>query len=150
MCDPSSDEEILPAGSMACRVGALHRCFTAAASRLLRPHGVTPAQAYVLYEVREGQQSPTGIANALGVELSSVSRLLGRMERDGLLRRDVDPDDRTRVVVSLTLEGRGLAERIDFHAEVIHDAVERALTPDEVARLNGWIERVARELDTVE
>lgn len=42
------------------------------------------------------------VAAALDLEHSTVSRLLGEIEEDGLVRRGVDPADRRRTTVSLT------------------------------------------------
>ncbi len=141
--------DLLPNGSLACRVGVLSRAFTAAASRLLQPFGVTPSQAHLFYELRKGTATPTEIARAMGVEPSSVSRLLGTMEKQGLVRREIDEGDRTRINVTLSHDGETLAERIDFHADAIESAVRRALTPSELKELGGWMERIARELQTV-
>ena len=85
----------------------------------------------------------------MGVEPSSVSRLLGTMERQGLVRREIDGRDRTRINVTLSDDGEALAERIDFHADAIESAVKRALTPSELQQLNEWMELIARELQTV-
>lgn len=140
---------MLPTGSHACRIGVLSRAFTAAASRILSPFDVTPSQANLFYQLRNDSATPTEIARAMGVEPSSVSRLLGTMEREGLLQREMDAGDRTRINVTLTDSGNELADRIDFHAEVIQDAVERALTPSELRQFEEWMERIARELQAV-
>ena len=141
--------DLLPNGSLACRVGVLSRAFTAAASRLLQPFGVTPSQAHLFYELRKGTATPTEIARGMGVEPSSVSRLLGTMERQNLVRREIDGGDRTRINVTLSDDGEALAERINFHADAIETAVQRALAPSELKQLGEWMERIARELQTV-
>lgn len=146
----ATEQNVLPSGSLACRVGVLARSFTGAVSRILQPFGVTPSQAHLYYEVRNGALAPTEIARAMGVEASSVSRLLGTMEKRGLVHREIDASDRTRINVSLTAAGASVGEEIDFHAGVIQGAVERALTPAELAQLEIWIERVARELQGVQ
>ncbi len=61
------------------------------------------------------QVSPVSVkdvALALELEHSTVSRLLGEMEDDGLLTRGVDPGDRRRTTVALTTLG----------SEVVNDA----------------------------
>lgn len=141
--------DVLPNGSLACRVGVLSRAFTAAVSRLLKPFGVTPSQAHLFYELREGKATPTEIAQAMGVEPSSVSRLLGTMEKRDLVRREIDGADRTRINVTLSEDGAELAERIDFHAAAIEAAAQRALAPSELKQFGEWMERIARELQMV-
>lgn len=149
MTTETTPVDLLPNGSLACRMGVLSRAFTATVSRLLQPFGVTPAQAHLFYELRKGTATPTEIARAMGVEPSSVSRLLGTMEKQGLVRREIDADDRTRINVTLSDDGEALAERIDFHADAIETAVQKALAPSELKQLGEWMERIARELQTV-
>ena len=80
-------------------------------------------------ELTESGRSVTvkEVAAALELEHSTVSRLLGEAEADGLLVRGEDPADRRRTTVSLTFLGR----------QVVADsaAMRRFLTR---AVLDGW------------
>lgn len=53
-----------------------------------------------------GQATVKDVAAALELEQSTVSRLLGEAEADGLVVRGGDPADRRRTTVSLTFLGR--------------------------------------------
>lgn len=78
---------------------------------LLAPWGLSYQQLLVLALLWQDEpQSPGRIATALTLDSSSVTGLLSRLERDGLVRREVDPTDRRRVTVHPTeraLEVRG-------------------------------------------
>lgn len=120
---------ITDSNSLACSLNILSRQINAAAARLLGPLGITPSQANVLYELSKGETSPSTIARNMGVDASSLSRLLGTLEKKGYLERAIDPDNRTRIALQLTEEGRQLALRADPHAEQIQRRIESALSP---------------------
>ncbi|CAB4953640.1 unannotated protein [freshwater metagenome] len=63
-----------------------------------------------LSELEESSSSVSvkDVATALDLEHSTVSRLLGEIEEDGLLTRGVDPNDRRRTTVELTSLGRAV------------------------------------------
>ena len=56
--------------------------------------------------------SQTGLAEQLGVEQATLSIMLGRMEKAGLVRRRTDPEDARVTRVCATAKGllRGLTE----------------------------------------
>ena len=53
----------------------------------------------------------TELADALGITTSSVTSLIDRMERSGLVKRQPHPRDRRRTVVQLTKYGVESVER---------------------------------------
>jgi DNA-binding MarR family transcriptional regulator len=74
---------------------------------------------------------------------SGITRLLDRMERDGLISRTTSATDRRRFDVSLTPHGRQRFGQIwPVHADGIERYFAQHLTPGDVTEL-------ARILDTV-
>ncbi|MCK9356689.1 MAG: MarR family winged helix-turn-helix transcriptional regulator [Dehalococcoidia bacterium] len=76
----------------------------------LEQYGVSPVQAgtmFVIYAMG-GKTRPADIARWLVREPHSISGLLSRMETDGLLKREPDPDRRNAVSISLTEYGRDI------------------------------------------
>lgn len=53
------------------------------------------------------------VADLLGLEHSTASRLLGEAEADGLVVRGTDPQDRRRTTVELTADGRAVVRDSD-------------------------------------
>jgi DNA-binding MarR family transcriptional regulator len=49
---------------------------------------------------REGPLSPTSLAKLTGLHPATLTGILDRLERDGWISRDRDPDDRRGVVIS--------------------------------------------------
>jgi DNA-binding MarR family transcriptional regulator len=72
--------------------------------------GVTETQA-ISNLMAAKTMGQTELAEALGITTSSVTSLIDRMERNGLVRRQPHPRDRRRTVVQLTKYGMECIER---------------------------------------
>jgi DNA-binding MarR family transcriptional regulator len=78
----------------------------------LKKLGVTYLQYLVLVVLWEcDEMSVGGLAAAQQMDLGSISPMLKRMEKNGLLVRGRDPNDERRVVISLSAKGHALRER---------------------------------------
>ncbi|HET8969919.1 MAG TPA: MarR family transcriptional regulator [Candidatus Nanopelagicales bacterium] len=86
------------------------------------------------------------VAAAMQLEHSTVSRVLGELEIDELVRREVDPSDRRRTVVSLSERGRAVLA--DSHE--LRRALTRTVLADwdsaEVGSLTRLLERLAASI----
>ena len=93
--------------------------------RMARTLGVTGPQRLVIRVVGQtADLMATQIATTLGIHPSTLTGVLARLERQGLLRRVTDPDDRRRFRFRLTSAGR----RIDRERRgTVEAAVRRAL-----------------------
>ena len=76
-------------------------------------HGLTGPQMLCLREISEQNSLTTG-ALALAVALSpaTLTGILDRLEMRGLVSRERRPEDKRRVVVSLTAHGRQMAQEL--------------------------------------
>jgi DNA-binding MarR family transcriptional regulator len=74
-----------------------------------RPLGLKIEGVRVLFRLLGGDRTVNELARLTGVEISTLSRLLGRMTDMGLLTRRRDDADARSVIVSLTDKGRKLA-----------------------------------------
>ncbi len=77
---------------------------------------LTPTQAQMLCLLRTEPRGMAELCRVLGVERSSMTGLVDRAERSGLVERRPDPDDRRAVRVALTPAGDAAARR--FHDEL--------------------------------
>lgn len=104
----------------------------------LRPHGLTPAQYNVLRILRgaheEGGLCRFEISDRLVTPGPDVTRLLDRLEAEGLVSRSRDPEDLRRKQAQVTLQGLDLLGRLDEEIEVLH---RRQLGHIEEERLRG-------------
>jgi DNA-binding MarR family transcriptional regulator len=88
--------------------------------RALHPHGLGASDFEVLDILASETATESGeqcrvqnIAGRVHLSQSALSRLIGRLEKDGLVERTVCQEDRRGVWVALTRKGR------DLHAEVL-------------------------------
>ncbi len=79
-----------------------------------RESGLTPQQYQAMLAIRgHGRQMTIGeLAEAMLVRHHSAVELVDRLVRAGLIVRSETPDDRRRVVVTLTARARALLERL--------------------------------------
>ena len=76
---------------------------------LLRHHGLGLSEYRALAELAGaavGELRMQELADALGLNQSSVSRLIGRLDVAGLTRREMCPNDRRGVYTAITERGR--------------------------------------------
>jgi DNA-binding MarR family transcriptional regulator len=101
-----------PLLELALSVKAGQRAFERMGDEAYRPLGLTTAQADALMVLAAaGPVSLKELGSLLIAEAGHPSRLVDRLVAAGLVERRPAPDDRRRVVLSLTAEGRRLAER---------------------------------------
>ncbi len=86
------------------------------------------------------------VAAALDLEHSTVSRLLGDAEADGLLVRGGDPDDRRRTTVSLTPLGRQLVADSEALRRAFARIVLAGWERPDVETLSCFVARLADSL----
>jgi DNA-binding MarR family transcriptional regulator len=102
---------------------AVRRAFADAS----RAHDLTPVQAELLCVLTTGRTTMTELSHLLDIEKSSLSGLVDRAERRGLVRRAQLPGDRRRYYVELTHDGGRVA--LACHHEVTRrlEALARGL-----------------------
>ena len=75
---------------------------------------LTLTEARVVFELAQRERTEVAaLREALGLDAGYLSRLIGRLERRGLLKRARSPEDARRQVLSLTAAGRRKFELLD-------------------------------------
>lgn len=80
-----------------------------------REHGLTPQQGQLLCVLMAQSFGMSELGTMLGLAKSSLTGLVDRTERNGLVRREPDARDTRAVRVALTPRGSRVAE--EFYAE---------------------------------
>ncbi|WP_243372998.1 MarR family winged helix-turn-helix transcriptional regulator [Microvirga solisilvae] len=84
----------------------------------------------------EGRSSPKAIEEAALFEQYNLSRLLDRMEAEGLVRRIPYPGDKRRQLIEITGEGRALQKRMwGFYGPAINRSIGDRLSEKEAVQL---------------
>jgi DNA-binding MarR family transcriptional regulator len=115
------------------------RRFLRRSEECAREHGITPAQHLLLLQIagsESGQTTVSELVDKLSLTQSTVTELVQRAARDGLLARRTSTTDGRVVHLSLTEDGHDKLKRV--HSEL---GVERA-------QLRRMIDRLERGPDT--
>ena len=135
---------------------ALHRVARAVTNprlheRLLRASGVRidRAGATLLLKLVAGGDAlrVTDLADLLGVDAPTVTRKVQQLEREELVVRRVDPNDRRAVRVCLTPSGRRTIDRIWTARRVWLESLLMGWSDDDLAALGTLFGRFAQGLD---
>jgi DNA-binding MarR family transcriptional regulator len=107
-----------------------------------RDHGLTPQQGQLLCVLMAQPYGMGELSTMLGLAKSSLTGLVDRTERNGLVRREPDPRDTRAVRVALTPKGGKLADAFYTDACRRIDALPGALGAAERDVLTGLLARV--------
>jgi MarR family transcriptional regulator, organic hydroperoxide resistance regulator len=132
-------------GPLSYAIFRLARAHRAYAARLLRGLGLHPGQELLLMRLleRDGQTQSELLA-AVGLDHSTVSKSLRRMQEAGLLTREPAEHDRRVTRVSLTDGGRAMREPLEKMWAELERASVGDLDPDTVERFIATSEIIRR------
>ncbi|WP_327176391.1 MarR family transcriptional regulator [Streptomyces sp. NBC_01335] len=108
----------------------------AALGEVAAAHGLSIAQLRLFGVLRDREPGMQELARLLGLDKSSVSGLVDRAERRGLVRRSPSPHDRRAVRVALTEQGHQLAREATAEAGRHVHALAAHLTDAQRAQLS--------------
>lgn len=117
------------------------------ANRHLADHGLTISQFGVLEAVYHlGPLNQRQLADKILRSSGNLTMVIDNLERDGLVRRERDPQDRRVMNIFLTPEGEALISRVlPDHVRGIRD-VFAGLTPGELGHLADLTRKLGRGL----
>jgi DNA-binding MarR family transcriptional regulator len=111
-------------------------------ARLWERAELTLTQLSALRELRDGPQTASRLGAAVGLSPASVTRLVDRLERRGLVSRRREIDDRRYVEIRLEPAAERLLGQLKVvKGTALHSAVE-AMDPDERRRLTAGLCRL--------
>ena len=109
----------------------------------LREHGLSDQQWRVLRVLGEHGTVETGrVAREAFILGPSLTGVLARMERDGLVRRERDPVDQRRSVVEATPKGLKLVQKLSRTIEAHYGWMEESIGKQKLAELYGLLDEV--------
>ena len=133
------------AGELSYTVFALARAHRARAAQLLRGMGLHPGQEHLIMQLldRDGQTQQE-LLESVGLDQSTVSKSLRRMEEAGLLTREPAPHDRRVRLVTLTDRGRALRGPLEAMWAQLEASSVAGLEDDDVVRFIAIASRIER------
>ena len=134
------------------RLYTASRLLTQAYNPLLAEHGLTYPQYLVLMVLWEKDSQPVNdIAKRLFLETNTVTPLLQRMEKEGVLTRRKGEKDARQMIVSLTGKGRDLQEKLADVPFAIGNAVAcDSVTPETAPELFRMLDGIIAKLSSLQ
>lgn len=110
--------------------------------------GVSVTQCYALEAlVWHGPQSVAALADFLLLNSSTVSRVVDSLTKKGLVRREVNPDDRRAVILSATEQGEIICRQITEDMKARERQLIDDLSPAQRADLIRLIQGLADDYE---
>jgi DNA-binding MarR family transcriptional regulator/predicted N-acetyltransferase YhbS len=132
-------------------VRAFNRSYTRFLDALNEHHLHTPfslTEARVLYEISQRDETEvSALRQTTGLDAGYLSRLLGRFEENGLVRRDRSGSDARRQVIRLTNKGHDSFRVLDTKTVGHIRALLADLSEEEQVRLIEAMDMIRRRID---
>jgi len=98
-----------------------------------RELGLSPIEGHVLSYLRSYAPAPIGeLVRVFGIKQSTLTSLLDRLEKAGLVHREINRDDRRSFLIHISAEGKELAERLNRVLETLEEEIRRRVSPRDV------------------
>jgi DNA-binding MarR family transcriptional regulator len=115
--------------------------------RALAPIGLTARQALILLSCDLGEANTAAeLANLYGLEASSITRLVDRLEKKRLIERTSSRSDRRKAILVLTRKGKAALQSAVRIAGPIAIATWKGVTEDERKTLAAIVNKVLNNL----
>jgi len=90
----------------------------------------------------QGPTSQAELGRRLSIDRSDLHALLGELERDGIVTRVRDEQDRRRNVVMLTRAGQSVLAQLDMRIDAAQDALLEPLSAGERRELSRLLQKL--------
>jgi len=136
----------LSIGSLTSKTG---RLFTRLMEQKLKPAGMRAGQIPVFLALGKGEvRTQTVLAELAGIEQPGMATLLARMDRDGLIEREPDPDDKRVSQIRLSPVGLTKSQQVIPIMEGASEEAFKGFTPLERDILITLLERMSSSLES--
>lgn len=134
---PVSDQE-----RIACGLHMASRGLSSALTDAVKSHGLNWMEANLLLKLDFGLDSPSEIATYMGIDASNLSRLMRKLEKLELIKREVDDSNRSRVILALTTEGKKVVKKLKPGVRTMEETVMSVLTENELKTLTKLLKKL--------
>jgi DNA-binding MarR family transcriptional regulator len=114
-----------------------------ALDRELAPLDITAAQYVILVTLAEGPtDSASGLCKGVSYDPGAMTRMIDRLERKGLVQRIRCPEDRRKINLELTAEGKAVYPRLIESAVAVLNRYLRGFTRAEIEQLEASLKKM--------
>ena len=129
-------------------IAAARRSLRQAVQRSIEPLRLTPPQFWTLLALDEMSGTSLGdLARLLRIDAPAASRTVAALVRRGLVRFQLDRDDRRRSRLSLTRPGEELVRKLRPIADELRARLVSGMNTAEEGALRTLLRKVIRNLD---
>jgi DNA-binding MarR family transcriptional regulator len=112
------------------------------------PLGLTQGECHLLAHLHEaGPSSVAGLHGAFAHKRSTLTSYLDRLEKAGLVTRELRPEDRRSFLVSLTAAGKSAATRVHRRLAHLEDAALARLSERDVRGFQAVLHALQEQVD---
>lgn len=130
------------------RLGYVSRQWRRAVDERLQPFGLTEATWLPLLHIARNEPlRQKDLAEVVGIECSTLVRLIDALDNAGLINRVPDGDDRRAKLLSLTPSGRVLVEKVETATNIIRQQIFEGIGDEELTIALNVIDRICAGLN---
>lgn len=98
---------------------------------------------------REDGLNQKDLAGRAGITTATLSRMVQRMEKTGVLERRADEKDQRAARVFITDKGRDVMKELDKVNKEMEQVILGDFTPEEKDQFVSYLERVTRKIEEI-
>ena len=110
---------------------------------------LTAPQAFHLLSIPIDGISMSGLANKLGLDTSTLTRNIQKLEKLSLVRREQDRNDKRILVVYLTDKGRDRVEKIEESLFDLNFSMMKHIDLDDQENIPEMLEKLVWAMDCI-
>lgn len=106
------------------------------------------AQGKILYVLWQGgKMTATEISKKSGLAKTTLTAMLARMQKQGLIRTEENAKDKRSALVCLTEKAVALKDEYDGVTKEIEDIYYKGFTDEEIDRFENCLKRILKNLE---
>ena len=116
----------------------------------LSKYSMTRASGAVLSAIHfDNKDTPSALSSFIGIDGAAITRHLDRIEKEGLVKRIQNPQDRRSVILKLTPKGARLVPKISAESQSTNTKFISTLTQPEIDTIQNIIKKMLVNADSV-
>lgn len=109
----------------------------------LAPFDISAAQFVILVALATGEaDSAASLCRGISYDPGAMTRMIDRLEQKGLIRRTDHPDDRRRVGLELTAEGKAVYPKLRAASMAVQNRFLGGFSKSDVRQLEVLLQRM--------
>lgn len=114
-----------------------------------RELGLSPQEGHILSYLRSYAPTPIGeLVRVFGIKQSTFTSILDRLEEAGLVRREINREDRRSFLVHISEQGIELAERLNLLLAKLEDDIRSLVSTRDIKGFHA-VMRAVEEITRV-